>query len=87
MSTSAKTFYKNLISQLLETQEEKAKDFIRVEYWEMTIIQGATTLSIKTYSILTLNIRTYSIMGLFTTFSKNDTQHNSFEHQYAVSLC
>ncbi len=39
---------------------------------------GATTFSIATFSITTL-----SIMGLVTTLSISDTQHNSIECHYA----
>ncbi len=42
------------------------------------ILVGATTFSITTFNLMTL-----SIMGLVTTLSKNDTQHNSIECHYA----
>jgi hypothetical protein len=47
----------------------------------------AMTLSIMTLSIMTQHnglVMTLSIMGLVTTLSKNNFQHNSIECHYAV---
>jgi hypothetical protein len=44
---------------------------------------GSTTLSIMTLGITTFSILTLSILGLLTTFSVNDTQHNNTAINYA----
>jgi hypothetical protein len=38
-------------------------------------VNGATTFSIKTFSITTLSIMTLSTKDLFATLSINDTKH------------
>jgi hypothetical protein len=53
----------------------------------LTLKNGATTLSIMTLSITTLSIMTFRIIGLFATLSLNDTQHKQSAEQYCVPLC
>jgi hypothetical protein len=58
----------------------------------ISIISGATTISITTFSITTFSITTFSIMtlsikGLYVTLSISGTQHNKDLILCWVSLC